>query len=1326
MHMPSSTRVNDSMMTVRVPLLTLPERYHHRSLPAIVDNSVHDFWPGIQDQYLTMASNCQQFNGVAYVFGYEINRMRNRPGWYWENSYPPNYTYNFFDLGDPGDGVSFLHSFDVIRQQGHMTCNDFGPDSVNSYLGWASGYDKYYRGMFNRIKQVNAIQVNSAEGINTVKNFLFDHLEGSPAGGIVCFTIDAYQLGFMKDIPAGTPEEGKKIVTEWTSNPNHGLTIVGYNDSIRYDVNNDGKFTNNLDITGDGLVDARDWEIGAFKVANCFGYWWGNTGYLYVLYRALALDFGEGGIWNNRVYTVVPDTMYKPLLTMKVTLNYNSREKIRILAGVSADTLHDIPDHMIDFPIFNFQGGDNIMQGKDTVSGAETIEFGLDVTPLLNEVASGQPARYYLAVEERDPGHAGFGTIQHASFINYGNGAMEYPVAEENVTIADNNVTFVSTTASMTRPDVRITTDGLPPVTPGQPYQVQLAAAGGRPPYRWSVMEDYTRQPFEAAMPQISGTSLYVQGGTQTFAAVVLPFHFPFYGKICDTIYVNFSGFISFTPQILPGPFVKDDFHFLEMFPIIAPGFSLMYKYQLNQNDGIWFQADADNAIIRWKASVAGFTGSSTNDFALILHPDGRFEFLYGNMNNQGFLQTIYTGISKGDGQNFNLLTQWNANEFSGKSYRYYPPMLPRGLTLDDDGLLSIGQPDTANILTIKIKATDAGLISGSKTFLLSTGLEVSPQLISDEGDLLTFGHPDRMKLIIKNSAAQALQNLVLKIISADSLLQITDSMFSAATIDPGQTLTIPSAFSFHLAGPLSNDFPVMLQLEAHSADHAWRMPVELRVAAGEISLQPPIFLDGDNNRPDPGETGDLLVTLKNAGALAVKNLELELRSSDTLVTILTDPSQPVGESDAFSVDQYHFQVSISRNIPLTRDIPMSLTVSDSTGIVAHTEFDLRLNRPVAVVRLSYDRKSMNAMINALDNLHMGYDTIMSLPFDYKMYSSVFLILGTNSSGSHSLSKHEGSSLVRYLLEKGNLYMESWSTWYFLKNTPLHPYFKYTSTLGPAYYSYPAISGLAQTFTSSMSFGYNAPVGMAKFILEPVPPAYVTFVNSDNPPKNLEISYHGDDYKTIGSMLDFGSLTDGVPPSTKNNLMQQYLEFFGVNTTGPHPLFHAGVTSIPLHGTASFQDDSFDNVVVRSWEFSGGTPSASNDPNPVIRYDNPGKFDVKLTVSDGIHTKSVVKKNYIITNGITGINERPNRSCFNIYPNPVKDMISIEFCLPVKSSSVYFEISDLTGRQIAKDHLLIINETKASPFHLPGMRPGIYIIKVTAENKVFTGKLIVK
>ncbi len=101
---------------------------------------------------------------------------------------------------------------------------------------WMTGYDNYYHSMHNRINQVYQIDLSNEDGINTLRNWIHNNLEGSDIGGVATFYTNA-PYG-MQTLPSGTPEEGLFVVTSWSS-ANHGLTICAYHDSICWDYNND-------------------------------------------------------------------------------------------------------------------------------------------------------------------------------------------------------------------------------------------------------------------------------------------------------------------------------------------------------------------------------------------------------------------------------------------------------------------------------------------------------------------------------------------------------------------------------------------------------------------------------------------------------------------------------------------------------------------------------------------------------------------------------------------------------------------------------------------------------------------------------------------------------------------------------------------------------------------------------------------------------------------------------------------------------------------------------------------------------------------------------
>lgn len=1315
-------RMRDSAMAMKVPLLSFPETYRSRSLPYRIDNSESEYWPGIRYQYNFYS--CQQHCGVGYLFGYEINRRREQPGWLWENSYPTHYTWNFMNHGERYQGVNFLQSFEIIRKQGHMTSDQYGNDTSLTYLGWISGYDRYYRGMSNRLKGVFAIETNGAKGIQQLKNFLYDRMEGRTPGGIACFTTSSYSLLNLPQLPPGTPEEGKGIVLSWAPSPTHGMVIIGYNDSIRYDINGDGQYTNHLDINGDGINDAQDWEFGAFRVANSYGNWWEDEGFVWAMYSSFAKPFPYGGIWNNRVYSVDPDTGYTPALTARVQVSHNHRNLIRIMAGVSQDTNNQFPRYVEDIPFMNFQGGAHAMQGNDTDSAGKSIEFGLDLTSLMNCVDPGKPARYFIILEEQDPESKGSGTLGPVTFFRHGASpsAAGHP---EVVPIRNNDITTVSVVAAFAPHSLEITTTHLPPVSAGQVYRVKLDAQGGTPPYTWSVDDPWLTAPSDLPMPGITTPSIFTSQNYLFHHAIALPFSFPFYGRKYDTVYVNDFGFICMEPQALPEPYVTAEMSMLRSFPVIAPAFMLNYEVNLFNGNGIWVNNKPECTEIRWKLSVAPYYASSHADFALILYPDGKFAFRYGEMKFPSFLSRVFSGVSKGDDQRFHLQFHADGGALSDQTIVFFPEALPEGVRITADGWLELDQPDPFKNFQVTIKAADAQRLESTRKYELTGDMAFQLSLTETSAPKIIPGRETPLTLKIRNRGTLAEGAIQFSLNSHDSRIIITDSLETSGPVNPGEELIIEKAFKIMPAKGLPDGFPVFLLLSGQSGDSLWSLTQNFLISAPQIALLQHEIRDGHNQLAEPGEVVDLVIPVTNKGWCEASGLQLELQSHSGNLSLLSDPVSRIGHLLPSSSGLFSFRLKVAREVTPGTDDTLLCILSDTSGIILEKEVSLILGRKhVAVVCLSASRKSARAMKTALDSLGAGYDTLFTLPSDLQRYETVFLILGSSGQGNHTLTIDESASLSRYLENGGNLYMESYTTWYYTNKTPLHPLFKYTTRKVPVWY-YPQAAGVPGTLGEGLEFDYSGAISYAIFDLQPVEPAFNTFTNTDTLPKSLQVVYDSENYRTIASLLEFGSLTGISVPSTQHELMKRYLDFFKVNLSGPYAFFHADRDRVCAGGNISFSDDSFDSITGHKWEFPGGDPPVSNEKNPVVSYASPGVYDVKLTITDGERSDSLIKKGYITTESCAGSPERSTFTGLRIWPNPAGDEVFLKAWNSAEMSAV-IRVFDLTGRTVKVFREMKPGQDSVFRISLRDIHPGLYLVRIEGLKGVFSGKLMVR
>jgi hypothetical protein len=181
-----------------------------------------------------------------------------------------------------------------------------------------------------------------------------------------------------------------------------------------------------------------------------------------------------------------------------------------------------------------------------------------------------------------------------------------------------------------------------------------------------------------------------------------------------------------------------------------------------------------------------------------------------------------------------------------------------------------------------------------------------------------------------------------------------------------------------------------------------------------------------------------------------------------------------------------------------------------------------------------------------LDAQEISYETGALLPENCSWYRTIFVCLGIYPN-NHQLTAAEGQALAQFLDDGGRLYMEGGDTWAYDPATAVHPYFHIdglsdgTGDAGP-------IQGASGTFTEGMNFAYQgensfidhvAPLGSAFAIFLEVSPQYLNGV-----------AYDAGTYRTVGSSFEFGGLVDGSSPSTKDELLVQILDFFGLDASG--------------------------------------------------------------------------------------------------------------------------------------------------------------------------------
>ncbi|MBI9034152.1 MAG: T9SS type A sorting domain-containing protein [Bacteroidales bacterium] len=684
---------HDIQMIENTPKLVRSEASQRMLIPTRVDNTEQMFFPPVFNQE---GGSCGQASGVGYTFSYEINRIRNLSGDEIQNQYPSHFTWNFLN-GGSGGGSWYFDGWQITKTNGCPNVEEYGGYFASGGdTRWMSGYDEYYSGMNNRVYEVFTIDVSTEEGINTLRQWFFDHLDGSETGGIANFAAGVSETFETSYVPSGTPHSGESIVTWWDESVNHAMTFVGYDDEICWDFNNDGEYTNDVDLNDDGIIDPRDWEIGAVIMVNSWGNWWCDGGKAYVPYKLLGENQQNGGIWNSLIHTITVKPECQPLLTLKTTINHNSRNKLKITAGVSADPQAETPDHVMNFPLFNYQGGDFYMQGGYDESD-KTLELGLDVTPLLSEVENGETAKFFLYVVENDPDNIGTGEVNNFSLIDHNsNEEIVYP--EENIALLENDTTILGLVKEVSFDKVEIISSSLDIANQNLEYSNTLLADGGTEPYKWAIKIDYSETVQTGSIPAITQEQLTPTDNDDGYATKELEFEFPFYGQFYNQLIVSTDGSLIFGGEF---EYIRSESNLMQNKAITPYGSDLMIYP--DQGDGIWYEGNETFAAFRWKTSKFDQPEFDI-EAAVKIYATGEIEFFYGTIDQTN---EWVSGVSMGDQTSYTIASySGNASIPNNLSSSYSGGSFPRGMNISEDGVFH-GTPIETGTWNLNFRVRD-------------------------------------------------------------------------------------------------------------------------------------------------------------------------------------------------------------------------------------------------------------------------------------------------------------------------------------------------------------------------------------------------------------------------------------------------------------------------------------------------------------------------------------------------------------------------------------------------------------------------------------------
>lgn len=139
-----------------------------------------------------------------------------------------------------------------------------------------------------------------------------------------------------------------------------------------------------------------------------------------------------------------------------------------------------------------------------------------------------------------------------------------------------------------------------------------------------------------------------------------------------------------------------------------------------------------------------------------------------------------------------------------------------------------------------------------------------------------------------------------------------------------------------------------------------------------------------------------------------------------------------------------------------------------------------------------------------------------------------------------------------------------------------------------------------------------------------------------------------------------------------------------------------------------------------SWFWSFGDGFFSDLQNPLHVFNDPGKYQVCLTVSDSCSTETVCDSINVSPSVLNDLTAKD----VNIYPNPAADKLFIEFSDP-SDDAIRLTVVDVRGKELLSRTLAGEQDELRSELDVTSLQQGLYFLKIGSDNKTVIKKFII-
>ncbi|MCR4801639.1 MAG: hypothetical protein K5895_01365 [Lachnospiraceae bacterium] len=363
-------------------------------LPDSVDLSASKYFPEISRQGALGA--CASWATTYYALTYQMCKMRNVEATE-ENTFSPYFSYNL--VRQKAGGTGTITAINTLKDIGAVYMKDAADfDDESSALTWFPDEEIWKKASDNRITGYSDIA--TPDNIENPQDEDLVKMKTQLAEGnvILCTANDpnvGYDWTYTK-LDKNSKYAGEKVCVKTRNGDNglHRMTIVGYDDDVFVDINNDG-------IIEDG-------EKGAFKIANSWGKEWMNDGYVWLSYDALNSSSVVMENETNRVQAVrglnvirVDDTASHSNAKMVIDMDLCERNNAKFtISAWNSNTAKNYSVHSFSHP---YNDNPLALTGKDYFDGGTIV---VDLNNVVKDISAENYGDYNWVVIVSEEGES--------------------------------------------------------------------------------------------------------------------------------------------------------------------------------------------------------------------------------------------------------------------------------------------------------------------------------------------------------------------------------------------------------------------------------------------------------------------------------------------------------------------------------------------------------------------------------------------------------------------------------------------------------------------------------------------------------------------------------------------------------------------------------------------------------------------------------------------------------------------------------------------------------------------------------------------------------